>query len=79
MTVKELKEEIISMIAEATQTEMPITLNTHLIRELGLTSVETMMLVSDLEDRFACNIPGKLLRDVWTVGDLCEIVIHVLK
>lgn len=79
MTIRELNEEVIRIISEATQTEMDITMDTHLIRELGLTSVETTMIVADLEDRFAVNIPGKLLRDVWTVRDLCNIVISVMK
>ena len=79
MTVEELNEEIIGMIADSTLTDTAITPDTHLIRELGLTSVETMMIVSELEDRFSLDIPGKLLRDVWTVRDLCNLVISLLK
>ena len=79
MTVKELREEIIVMVADAAQTDQQVTLDTHLIRELGLTSVETMMLISDLEDRFSVDISGKMLRNVWTVGDLCNVIIAALR
>ncbi len=79
MTVKELKQEIIQIVRNSTESETPITEDTHLIKGLGLTSVETMMLVSDLEDRFSVDIPDAKLRTVWTVGDLCEVVISVLK
>ena len=79
MTIRELNEEVIRIISDATQTDMVITPDTHLIRGLGLTSVETTMIVADLEDRFAVNIPGKFLRDVWTVRDLCNLVISVMK
>lgn len=78
MTVKEVNAEIISIISEAIQPNFEITLDTHLVKELGLTSVETMMLVSDLEDRFSVDVPGKLLRNVWTVQDLCNVIISCL-
>ena len=79
MTVNELKEEIIEAIIDSTETDIDITAETHIVNEMGLSSVETMMLVSDLEDHFGITIPTAVLRDVRTVGDLCEIVIDALQ
>lgn len=79
MTVNEIKEEIIETIIDSTETDIDVTESTHIMNEMGLSSVETMMLVSDLEDHFGITIPTALLRDVRTVGDLCEIVIDALQ
>lgn len=79
MTIEEVKMEVVRVIRDSTETECGIGMDTHLIRCLGLSSVEIMMLVSDLEDRFGIHISSSELRNVWTVGDLCDLVISVLK
>lgn len=79
MTVNEIKEEIIETIIDSTETDIDVNEDTHIVNEMGLSSVETMMLVSDLEDHFGITIPTAVLRDVRTVGDLCEIVIEALQ
>ena len=78
MTIKELKEEIIETIIDSTETDVDVTEETHIVNEMGLSSVETMMMVSDLEDHFGITIPTAALRDVRTVGDLSAIVIVAL-
>ena len=78
VTIREVRKKIIQVIIDSTDAEMAVTEDTHLIKELGLTSVEIMMLISDLEDRFGIDIPGTKLRNVWTVGNLCDVVISQL-
>ena len=75
MTVKEVKLEVVRLVRNYSESESRISEETHLIKELGLTSVEIMMLIADLEDRFFVDIPDEKLRTVWTVGDLCAVVI----
>jgi len=79
LTIKQLEAEVIRIIQDSTEAETEITCQTHLVKTLGLTSVEIMMLVSDLEDRFGVHISSAKLRNVWTVGDLCRLIISVLK
>lgn len=79
MTISQVKEEVIRVIRDSTESEYPISMDTHLVKGLGLSSVEIMMLVSDLEDRFGVHISSAKLRHVWTVGDLCELVISAIK
>ena len=79
MTVSQVKEEVIRVIRDSTETEYAIRMDTHLVKGLGLSSVEIMMLVSDLEDRFGVHISGAKLRNVWTVGDLCNLVLSAMK
>lgn len=78
MTISQVKQEVIRVIRDSTETDQRITMDTHLVKGLGLSSVEIMMLVSDLEDRFGVRISSAKLRNVWTVGDLCTLVISAL-
>lgn len=79
MTIAELNREILSIVRGSTETEMEITENTHLIRQMGLSSVEIMMMVSELEDAFGVEISASDLRHVQTVGDLCRLVADLLR
>jgi acyl carrier protein len=78
MTIDQLKQEIFCVIQESTETEVELTDDTHILNEIGLSSIETMMLISDLDQHFGINIPTTRLRDVRTVGDLCQVVIETL-
>ena len=79
MTIEQIKQAVISVIRDSTETEVSLTEDTHLIQDMGLSSVETMLLLSDLEDRFYITIPASLLRNVQTVGDLSQLVIDCLE
>ena len=78
MTIDQIKKEILSVIQESTETEIELQEETHIINEMGLSSIETMMLISDLDQHFGINIPTSRLRDVRTVRDLCQVVIDTL-
>lgn len=79
MTIAQLNNEILAVVRSSTETEMELTPATHLIRQMGLTSVELMMLVSDLEDRFCITIPTDRLRHVQTVADLQTLVMETIR
>ena len=74
MTLVQLNDEILDLVQESTETDLPITPETHLIRDMGLSSVEIMLLISDLEDHFDITISPAQLRHVQTVGDLTQLV-----
>ena len=78
MTIDQLKKEIFSVIRESTETEVELTNDTHIVNEMGLSSIETMMLISDLDQHFGINIPTTRLRDVRTIRDLVQVVIDTL-
>ena len=79
MTLTQLKQEILRIVQDTSDTPDTVTADTHLIRDLGLSSVETMMMVADLEDRFGIKIPTAALRHVQTVKDLTQTVIDALR
>lgn len=78
MTIDQLKKEIFSVIQESTETEIELTEDTHIVNDMGLSSIETMMLISDLDQHFGINIPTSQLRDVRTIRDLCQVVVDTL-
>ena len=78
MTVQEAKKEIIRVIKVSTETELDITEQTNMFTDMGLPSVEVVVMLGELEDTFGIDIPASRLRRVRTVGDMCELVIQIL-
>lgn len=78
MTVQEAKKEIIRVIKVSTETELDITEQTNMFTDMGLSSVEVVVMLGELEDTFGIDIPASWLRRVRTVGDMCELVIQIL-
>lgn len=78
MTVQEAKKEIIRVIKVSTETELDITEQTNMFTDMGLSSMEVVVMLGELEDTFGIDIPASRLRRVRTVGDMCELVIRIL-
>ena len=78
MTVQEAKKEIIRVIKVSTETELDITEQTNMFTDMGLSTLEVVVMLGELEDTFGIDIPASRLRRVRTVGDMCELVIQIL-
>ncbi|MDD7389025.1 MAG: acyl carrier protein [Lachnospiraceae bacterium] len=78
MTVQEVKREVIRVIKDSTETELEISESTQLFDEMGMSSMEAFVMLSDLEEEFNINIPAVSLRKVKTVGEICELIISIL-
>lgn len=78
MTIKEINQQVYSVIRSSTETELELSDELHLISQMGLSSVEIMLLISDLEDRFGIDLPVSELRHVATVGQLCQMVAQTI-
>ncbi len=57
----------------------PITAQSHLIRDLGLDSLQSFEMVSDLEDHFHVVIPMDLFQHVTTLEDVAHAVLKVIQ
>ena len=79
MTAQEAKRAIIDSIIEITETEEIVTEETEVIRDLGLASVEVMMLLAELEDVYDVELSTKTVQYIKTVGELCDIIIEQLR
>lgn len=78
MTAEELNARICDVIRSSTETELELHGELNLITQMGLSSMEIMLMISDLEDAFGIELPISELRDVSTVGDLCQVVRQVI-
>jgi len=79
MTEKDVINETIRVLKESTETEIEVTEETRLYEDIGISSVEAMILLSDLEDRFGVDIPTIKLRNIEKVGELGRLVIEILR
>ncbi len=74
MTIEELNNQIYNVIRSSTETELELYEDLNLITQMGLSSVEIMLMISDLEDAFGMELPVSELRNVATVGQLCQVI-----
>ena len=74
MTNEELNTRICDVIRSSTETELELHEDLNLITQMGLSSMEIMLMISDLEDAFGIELPISELREITTVGDLSLVV-----
>ena len=79
MTINEAKKQIIKVITDITEVEEKITEETLIVRDLGLTSIEIISLIGELEDIFDVDLDIRKNESVKTVGQLCQVIIDQLK
>ena len=79
MTEQDMRKEIIDVITESTETELNVTPDMDLFADMGLSSMEIMVMLGDLEDAFDIEIPVEELTDVCTVQDLSDMIIHQMR
>ncbi len=79
MTDQQRQDSVIIVIRTSTETEKPVTLETKLVTDLGLSSMEVLVLVGDLESVFRVVIPVSRMDHVETVDNLCQVVIDLLR
>jgi len=56
-----------------------ITAESHLIRDLGLDSLQSFEMVSELEDHFSVIIPLDLFQSAETLEDVARAVVQVVQ
>ncbi len=56
-----------------------ITAESHLIRDLGLDSLQSFEMVSELEDHFGVTIPLDLFQSAQTLEDVARAVVQVVQ
>ena len=52
--------------------DITLTEDSELVTELGLSSLQVMMLVEQIEDHFDISVPLNILPDIRTVRDLAQ-------
>ena len=79
MKIQDVKKKIIEVIKESTETEITLTSETELFADMGLSSVEVVVMLGDLEDAFGIDIPAVDIRNVRTIGELSDLIIFIMR
>lgn len=70
-----MKEEVIKIIASVAEVpEESINLNTNLIADLDLESLDLVTLVSEIENKYELEIPDKEIKKNQTVEDIVNFL-----
>ena len=59
--------------------DTPISGDTHIVKDLGLDSLQVMELVMDVEDRLDLSIPVNVIADIHTVGEFARQVFQLVQ
>ena len=78
MNMQDVKKKIIEVIKESTETEITLTPETELFADMGLSSIEVVVMLGDLEDAFGIDIPAADIRNVRTIGELSDLIIFIM-
>jgi len=63
-----------SALASQNKKNLPLSEDTALVADIGLSSLEVMEFIEKIEDHFDISIPLNILPDVNTIGDLAKKV-----
>lgn len=70
-----MKEEVIKIIASVAEVpEESINLNTNLIADLDLESLDLVTLVSEIVNKYELEIPDKEIKKIQTVEDIVNFL-----
>lgn len=76
MQSKEIQEKVIAMFSAMTESEV-IELESELIEDLEISSMDVLFLVSSFEEEFGVVIPEKEMRKMVTVEDVIEVIVKL--
>ena len=68
MTINEVRERVTEIIKDGTEYEGILTSEMNLIDEIGLSSLESMVLIGELESEFGIELPIDEVKQVSNIG-----------
>lgn len=78
MTINQVKERVIEIISDGIEYDGVISPEMNLIEEIGLSSIEAMAIMGDLESEFGIELPIKEVKDVSKIKELQELIVSKL-
>lgn len=73
MQNKEIQSKVIEIFSNMTEIE-EVTLESELIEDLEISSMDVLFLISSIEEEFKIEIPEKEIRKMVTLEDVVKIV-----
>lgn len=68
-----LEEQIMEIVSENTEKAQPLDL-TNSLSELGIDSLDVLMVINAIEDEFNITIDDGDFKDIKTIGDILNIL-----
>lgn len=69
MTIDQVKERVIEIISDGVEYDGTITPDMNLIEEIGLSSLESMVIIGELESEFGIELPIKEVKEITNIGE----------
>ena len=69
---QEYRNFLYQALASLNKNNLPLSEDTELVGDIGLSSLEVMEFIEKIEDHFDILIPLNILPDVSTIGDLAK-------
>lgn len=65
-----LEEKVLAIVSKNIETKQDLDLSKKLIDDLGVDSLDTLMIINGLEDEFVIAINEDDFKDIKTIGDI---------
>ena len=66
--------ELFSMVSEAEE----ITEDSDLMEDLGVSSMEIMTMIANIEEEFRIKVTEKAIRNMQTIGDAVDVIVELM-
>lgn len=73
MNKEEILERVIPLIASISEEE-EITVDSEIMEDLGISSMDVLYLIASMEEEFGTKIPEKAIRKIVSVGDMVDVI-----
>ena len=74
MNYEAILKRVINLLAAMTESENEVTADSELIDDLGISSMDLVFLITNLEEEFEIKVPVSAIRKMIAVADVAEIV-----
>ena len=74
-----VEKGILEILDDILCPDEPITRDTRMVDELGISSMESLSMLDRIEEMFGLSIPARELRSVETFGDLGDMVMRYVE
>lgn len=78
MNYDEILQRVIELFATMSDAE-EITEESELMEDLDISSMDVLLLISNMEEEFKISIPESEIRKMVTIGDVAEAVKRLMK
>ena len=79
MDYNTILQRVMNLFATIADMDEEITKESELLEDLGISSMDVLLLLSGIEEEFSIKISEKETRKIYTVGDVADIIAAKVK